>query len=178
VKEIGESASRSLLIIYRVLLVMVIIIALSLLAGTIFTIAARPDKALSPNAENQQLNNQALSLQEINRNTFDTAEVITDRIFSGIGRLRFYTAPPEPATVILSIAFPYNPEDKAFSEELASRIRDFRRITEEYFASLTVDELRLREESLIKSDLLGRYNAVLRLGHITALLFDDFMILQ
>jgi flagellar basal body-associated protein FliL len=80
--------------------------------------------------------------------------------------------------VLVSIAFPYNPEDKAFSGELVSRIGDIRGITADYFASLQENELRSMEEGEIKSELLSRYNAILRLGQIRALLFDDYMIIE
>jgi flagellar basal body-associated protein FliL len=80
--------------------------------------------------------------------------------------------------VIVSIAFPYNPEDRAFSGELVSRIGDIRKITADYFASLGENELRALREEEIKSELLGRYNALLRLGRITSLFFDDYMIIE
>ncbi|MDR1128818.1 MAG: flagellar basal body protein FliL, partial [Treponema sp.] len=99
-------------------------------------------------------------------------------IFTGIGRIRASTGAPEPATVILSIAFPYPSQDRAFSEELAARIGDFRSGAIAYFASLSTEELRQKDEAAIKTELLGRFNDLLRLGRITALYFSDYLIIE
>jgi flagellar basal body-associated protein FliL len=80
--------------------------------------------------------------------------------------------------VVLTAVFPYHPGDRPFSEELVSRIREFRNITSGYFAALPVEELRRRGESAVKEELLSRYNAVLRLGKIEVLYFNDFMIIE
>jgi flagellar basal body-associated protein FliL len=97
--------------------------------------------------------------------------------FAGIGRIRATTPAPQPAAVVVSITFPYNPKDRAFSEELASRIGDFRRIALEYLGSLPVEELQSLDEKEIKAEILRRYNALLRLGRIEILYFTDFMII-
>jgi flagellar basal body-associated protein FliL len=78
--------------------------------------------------------------------------------------------------VIFSITFPYDPEDRVFAEELASRIRDFRQAALEYFGSFPAEELRSLDEDEIKTELLRRYNALLRLGRIEVLYISDFMI--
>ena len=106
------------------------------------------------------------------------AETGEDRIFTGIGRIRSVTAGPQPATVILSPVFPYSPGDRPFSEELAARLGEFRRITADYFTSYTAGELRDRDEETLKEELRSRYNAVLRLGRIESLYFDDYMIIE
>jgi flagellar basal body-associated protein FliL len=107
-------------------------------------------------------------------------------IFTGIGRLRLSTADESganltealPVTVVISVTFPYKPDDRAFSEELAARIRDFRTLTESYFLSIKSEELKNMNEEQIKADLLERYNSVLRLGKIDTLYFGDFMLLD
>jgi flagellar basal body-associated protein FliL len=96
--------------------------------------------------------------------------------FTGIGRLRLSTAEPQSAMVIVTITFPYSPEDRAFSEELAVRVRNFRTITEDYFQSTHAKDLRNRSEAQVKADLLERFNRQLRLGKIQTLYFNDFMI--
>jgi flagellar basal body-associated protein FliL len=80
------------------------------------------------------------------------------------------------STLILSIAFPYPPRDQAFSEELASRITDFRAIAGDYFSSLSAESLAGLNEETAKAELLRRYNGVLRLGKIETLYFNDFLI--
>jgi flagellar basal body-associated protein FliL len=105
-------------------------------------------------------------------------EDYTGGVFTGIGRIRAVTADPLAATVILSVTFPYPPEDRAFSEELAAKIGQFRGITAEYFASFSAGELRGKEEETVKEELRQRYNSILRLGSITRLYFNDYMIIE
>jgi len=97
--------------------------------------------------------------------------------FTGIGRIRASTADPQPGMVILFVSFIYYPEDKAFSEELALRVRDFREIITDYIGSLSIAELHGQDEEALKAELLRRFNAVLRLGQIETLFFSDFMII-
>jgi flagellar basal body-associated protein FliL len=168
---------QGLLIIYRILIMVAVLAALSLLGGTIFILVTRGINPVD-RASNQALSPLSVSSHEKKENIHKITQNRIEKIFVGIGRLRLFTAPPQPAMVILSMAFPYNPEDKAFSEELALRIKDFRMITSDYFASFSEDQLRLREESVIKADLLSRFNAILRLGEITTLFFNDYIIME
>ena len=96
--------------------------------------------------------------------------------FTGIGRLRVSTADPQPGMVILFVTFLYHPDDKAFSEELALRVRDFREIISGYIGSFSAAELQNQGEESVKAEMLRRFNAILRLGRIEALYFSDFMI--
>jgi flagellar basal body-associated protein FliL len=170
--------SPFLLVMYRVLIGVTLLLGLSLLGGTVYALILRnlsaepAGKGLSPNQTRKQAND-ALSPQK----TLPT-EFIEGQTFTGIGQLRVTTTPPQPVTVIFSITFPYFPEDKAFSEELASKAMDFRHIAGEYFSSLSAEELRVLDEGDIKAELLRRYNTILRLGHIELLYFNDFMIID
>ena len=99
-------------------------------------------------------------------------------VFTGIGRLRIPAAGQPPATVVLSISFPYSAADRLFAEELASRIGEFRSIATEYFSSLPVERITGMDEEAAKTDILRRYNALLRLGRIETLYFSDLMIIE
>lgn len=169
-KRIEERPSRFLLVLYRILVVVMLVLLLLILGGSLYALVFRPSAGLgsakSPASPAAPAPDAAPS---------PGAE---SRIFTGLGRLRTSTAGPGSGTVILSVTFPYYPGDRPFSEELASRVRQLREITTDYFASLSPDELRLRDEARIKSDLLGRYNAILRLGQIEVLYFNDYMILE
>jgi len=96
--------------------------------------------------------------------------------FTGIGQLRVTTADPQPGMVILFVLFTYYPDDKAFSEELALRVRDFRDIITSYISSFSVIDLQKLGEESIKNELLHRFNVILRLGQIETLLFSEYMI--
>ncbi|MDR0452135.1 MAG: flagellar basal body protein FliL [Treponema sp.] len=150
-------------LISRILAVIAIALALILAGGTIYALAFR-GKGVGPGTAAPAGDAPAPSE--------------SDGMFTGIGRIRASTGSPEPATVILSIAFPYPPGDRAFSEELAACVGDFRSGAADYFASLSTEELRQKDEAAVKEELLGRFNDLLRLGQITALYFSDYLILE
>ena len=152
--KIRPRASSVLNIIYRVLLGVFLCLAVFFLAGTIYSFLSRNEGAV-PSVFS------------------DTAD---PRIFTGIGRLRLEAN--DEATVIISITFPYIPEDLAFSEELATRVNDFRTIAREYFSAYSAEELRLMNEEIIKNEMLNRFNSVLRLGKIEILYFNDFLVIE
>jgi flagellar basal body-associated protein FliL len=101
-----------------------------------------------------------------------------EAVFTNIGRIRVNAGEAEALMVILSISFPYFPQDKPFSEELASRVGELRSLSADYIASLSEEELRFRDEAEIKRELLRRYNRILRLGRIETLYFNDFMVMD
>jgi len=150
--------------VYRVLLFFLALLALVLIAGTIY----------GSFLHGGSKTNTGTTVSQGERDGQDGQA----QSFAGIGRLRISTAGPRPGTVILFVTFPYYPTDKAFSEELALRVRDFRAIITKYIGSFSPSELQKKSEESIKADLLGRFNAVLRLGKIGALFFSDFMILE
>jgi len=98
------------------------------------------------------------------------------QIFAGIGRLRIPTADPQPGMVVIFVSFPHNPQDRAFSEELALRVGDLREIIRNYIGSFSAAELQRQDEEAIRTELLRRFNAILRLGRIETLFFTDFMV--
>jgi flagellar basal body-associated protein FliL len=100
-----------------------------------------------------------------------------EQLFTGIGRIRV-SAGGGSATIIVNITFPYSPDDKPFSEELAARVGDFRTIATDYLASFSARELGSLDEAILKEELLSRYNNILRLGRIRTLYFNDFLYLE
>jgi flagellar basal body-associated protein FliL len=159
----GGNKKRSLSrIVFNVLLALFFILALIFLAGTVYGLLLRRNSspAKIPAGENASPGNSG------------------ENIFTGIGRIRTFSAGEDPLTIVFSITFPYDPEDLAFSEELASRARDFRQIAGDYFGSFSPEEIKNRNEEAVKRELLNRYNAILRLGTIKNLFFKDFMIIE
>ncbi|MDR2480727.1 MAG: hypothetical protein LBD07_00335 [Spirochaetaceae bacterium] len=110
----------------------------------------------------------------------ETEAASSIKTFNGIGRLRvpLKTDSGAESTLIISPVFLYNSADRALTEELAARLRDFRKITQDYLASIPANDPQLSDDDLLKEILLERYNAVLRLGHIESLYFTDFMIIN
>ncbi|MDR3276759.1 MAG: flagellar basal body protein FliL [Treponema sp.] len=147
-------------LVYPILLSVLAALALVIAGGTVYALVFRGPAVNSP------------------PETFPAA-VSTGtgaRTFASLGQIRTLTQ--DASTVILSIAFPYDAGDRAFTEELSARIEDFRALSVEYFAACSVAGLGPGSEGTIKQELLERFNAVLRLGQIEALYFSDYMIIE
>jgi flagellar basal body-associated protein FliL len=153
------------IVLYRCLALIAILLALLIVAVTVYTVISRnlaQGKPMYTIPEKETLPPPLPSVE--------------DNIFSGIGRVRISTG--DNQTVIVSIAFPYDRKDIPFAEELVSRITNFRSIAFSFFRSFTSEELRDKGEEAVKAELLHRYNDVLKLGKIPVLYFNDFMIFE
>jgi hypothetical protein len=172
------------LVLYRALLVLVLALGFFILGGTLYAVFRGPGGA-------------GVSTGDRAGPEPETGEAV----FTDVGRLRIPLAPlgnggpAEPleagdfgaagqfpadgrAALIISIAFPYSPQDRAFTEELATKLGDFRRIAGEYFSSRSAEELRAMDEEEMKAGLLDAYNSILRLGKIEALYFSDLLVFE
>ena len=159
-KLFGDRRLRILSFVYRSLMVCLIVLGLIISGGTIYGVFFKTIP--SDHKPNKQIDTSQGSRQ--------------GQTFTGIGQIRVSTADPQPGMVILFVSFVYYPEDKAFSEELVLRIRDFRDIILNYIGSFSAAELQKQGEENIKTELLRRFNAILRLGKIETLYFSDFMV--
>jgi flagellar basal body-associated protein FliL len=151
---------------YRVLRGIAAALALVLLAGTLYALVFRPGGTVPPPRTGET---GAAS---------PGGPLSENGVFTGIGRIRASTAGPEPATVILSVTFPFRPDDKPFAEELASQISNFRNTAHEYFLSFSAEELREKDEDAIKAEILHRYNLLLRLGRIETIYFNEYLVIE
>ena len=150
---------RISLFVYRSLIICLILLGLVIVGGTIYGVFF---------LDNPRGNE---------RPNVSQTSVSQDHIFSGIGRIRVPTADSQPGVVIIFVSFIFDPDDRAFSEELVFKVRDFRDIIIDYFGSFSIAELHIQDEESIKTELLRKFNAILRLGRIETLFFSDFMIL-
>ncbi|MDR1898547.1 MAG: flagellar basal body protein FliL [Treponema sp.] len=167
-----EERDGALLLSYHIILVLTLALAFLLIAGTIFALLrGRAEKPLFTVGSRGDAADTGGGGADAGGSSYRAMEV-----FTGIGRLRIPVA--GPATVILSIAFPYPPEDRAFTEELASRVADFRRAAFDYFGSLDGRELERIDEEAAKAAILRDCNAMLRLGKIETLYFYDLMMIE
>ena len=151
--------------IYRILIIFLVLLGLVFIVGTIYGVFFLPNPPGLVQAEGLPNNTQ----NNVQNN-------LLGQTFTGIGLLRVTTVDPEPGIVVLFVLFTYFPEDKAFSEELALRVKDFREIIVSYIGSFSLIDLQNQGEEIIKTELLHRFNAILRLGQIETLYFSDFMI--
>lgn len=154
---------------FRALVLLAAALTVLLIAGTIYGLASSSDTG------------PLLTLGKSGRTaprarTYAGASSDGIKVFSGIGRLRIPLS--NSSTLILSIAFPYQSNDLAFTEELAAKIGEFRSIASGYFSSLPPKELLNMDENAAKTEILRLYNASLRLGRIEALYFSDLIVLD
>ncbi len=154
----GDRRSRILLFVYWGLIVFLLFLGFCLIGGTIYGVFFHKNP---PNKV------QSVAFQKAGEG----------QTFTGIGTLRVSTTDTQPGMVIIFVSFIYYPDDVAFSEELALRIKDFRQIIIDYFSPFSISELRELDEDNIKIELLLRFNSILRLGQIETLFFGDFMII-
>jgi flagellar basal body-associated protein FliL len=112
------------------------------------------------------------------KNSVRTEPVKTDetKVYSGLERLRIPLS--NSSILILSVSFPYPAKDTTFTEELATKIGDFKSITTEYFSSLPIEGADQIDEEIAKQEILKRFNANLRLGRIDALYFNDMTVIE
>jgi flagellar basal body-associated protein FliL len=154
---------------YRVVVALILVLAVVLITGSLYAAFRSPDSGplfrLGGSDGGEKGREEAVPVREPN-------------VFSGIGRLRIPLAGETSATIIIAISFPYPADDRAFTEELASRIGDFRSIATEYFAVLSPEKAAALNEEAAKADILKRYNALLRLGKIETLYFGDLMVVD
>jgi len=153
-----DRRSRILLFVYWGLIGFLMLLGLILIGGTIYGVffhKTHPNKL------------QSAAFQKAGEG----------QTFTGIGTIRVSTTDAQPGIVIIFVSFIYYPDDGAFSEELALRVKDFRQIIINYFSSFSVSGLRELNEDDIKSELLLRFNSILRLGQIETLYFGDFIII-
>jgi flagellar basal body-associated protein FliL len=166
--------------VYRVLIALIVLLALVIAAGTIYALVFRGADAAPlfrvSDATSAEEVSGTISPQPPPTQTFNLPA--RENIFTGIGRLRAVSADKPAVTIVVSIAFPYTPEDRAFNEELNAKVPEFRNTALEYFSTHRAVELRNTSEENIKAELLRRYNSLLRLGSISVLYFNDFMFID
>ena len=102
-----------------------------------------------------------------------------DGYFTGIGRLRITLAGKGNAPMlVVTPVLPYDAADKSFKAELAANTEQLRRIITDYFSGLEYGEGALADEAELKRNIMEEINKTLRLGKITALYFEEFVLLE
>jgi len=160
VKSTEKRPLQILLIIYRSLIIFLLLLGVVLILGTIYASLLRKN----PSGSLRTSTSQKVAAE--------------GQTFTGLGPVRVSTADPQPGMAILVVSFMFYPTDRAFSEELTLRVKDLRQIIREYLGSFSVSELRTLSEDILKTELLNRFNNILRLGQIENLYFSEFMVVE
>jgi len=154
-KRIEVRRQQTAVIVYRVLVIIALVLVLILVIGTIYGLVKR-----------NKTNSRVPPAHEAG------AE---ESIFSSLGTMRIPTAGSDPETVVINIAFPYDKNDRPFSEELASRVSAFKKTASDYIGSFTAEEIAALDTNTVNRELLKRFNSTLRLGQIRELYILEFM---
>ena len=170
--------SGKLLIAYRILVALIIALAVILITGSLYALFRSPNSGPLFRIGAKSGANGGGKQDGRGSDTGAVSPVVFPNVFSGVGRLRIPLAGEPAAALVLSISFPYSADDRPFAEELASRIGDFRSVAAEYFTALPREKAVDLDEEAAKAGILGRYNAMLRLGKIETLYFGDLLIVE
>jgi len=98
--------------------------------------------------------------------------------FADFGQLRPVTADDPPVTVIIRPILAYPVDDLPFREELVSKTATARQLMTNWFAERSVDELDRLGDDAVKKALLTELNDLYTMGHVSALYFEDFVIIR
>ena len=177
-----EKNSGKLYTIYRILLFILMALIVLIVGVGIFSIMRGQDSKpiFKIGNDKPQSTNQGKNQSPAQIYSGDINSGIN--VFNGMGRLRIPIAAGKsaasPATLILSIAFPYQADDLPFTEELASKINNFKSICHDYFSSLSSAAFVNFDEDKHKKELLKKFNSILRLGKIETLYFNDLLLVE
>jgi flagellar basal body-associated protein FliL len=159
--EAGAEGRRPLAL--GILAVTAIFLVLVLVVGSVYGLAAGTRaKKLAREADRAQV----------------AAELARGASFTGIGTLRAKSADPKPAVVVATIAFPYDSNDKAFSEELARKAPVLKAAAQSVISSKKADDLAPAFEGSLKAALRDAFNKRLSLGKVGEVWLSDFAVIR
>jgi flagellar basal body-associated protein FliL len=155
--------------IHSILIFIALTIFIIIAGTTIFVFAARPSNIGS------NLRHADPSAEKLikGKTYYDQTSV-----YSQLGRLRAATADDPSVSVIVTPYFPYPSNDDEFYEELSLKNRKIKLLIIEYFSEHSAEQLKKDGELKIKNDLLTLINEELVIGDISALFFEEFIILD
>jgi flagellar basal body-associated protein FliL len=174
-KRILKQASKGLVILYRAALVLLLALALLIIGGSFYAMFRPPESGPLFRFGGTGAARKGGNTPRESGSAPYGSDGEEEAVFSGIGRLRIPLAGEGISLMLISVAFPYPANDRAFIEELASKISNLKTITIEYFSSLPAGAVANMNEESAKAELLKRYNAILRLGKIKVLYFSDLV---
>jgi flagellar basal body-associated protein FliL len=147
----------------RVLALIAGVLALVLVAGTVYGLAAGTrQKKLSREADTAQV----------------AADLAKGASYTGIGTVRAKSADAKAAVVIATIAFPYDSRDRPFAEELSRKAPVLKAIAQSVLSSKKAADLTPAFEGSLKAALRDAFNARLSLGKVTEIWLSDFAVIR
>ena len=141
----------------RVLAVVAALLALVILAGSVFALATGSRaKALA----------RSLQVPAEGSDIFD------------LGQVRTKSADPKPALIAAKISFPYPAAGVAFREEIGRKAASLRAAAVTFLSAKKADELHPAFEGAVKAGLRDSFNALLSLGALDEVWLTDFAVIR
>jgi flagellar basal body-associated protein FliL len=98
--------------------------------------------------------------------------------FDTIGTVRAKSSDSKSAVVVATIAFPYDPADRAFAEELERKAPSLKAAAIACLSRKKAADLAPAYEGAVKAALRDEFNRLLSLGKVGEIWLSDFAVIQ
>jgi len=99
-------------------------------------------------------------------------------VFKDWGKIRTFTRDENPIPVIILPVIEYDRDNQPLHEEFCQKQPAIKKIITEYFTEKTENELKHSGETTVKREIIERINAVLSMGKISSLYFEEYLLLD
>jgi flagellar basal body-associated protein FliL len=145
----------------RILLAVAAVVVLALIAGTAV--------GLATGSRGRKLEREALD---------ELAARSGSASYWSIGLVRAKSADPKAAVVVAGVAFPYDPRDRAFAEELERMAPALKAAAIACLERRKAAELSPAYEGAVKAALRDAFNALLSLGEVDEIWLSEFSVIE
>ena len=99
-------------------------------------------------------------------------------IYSEFKQIRTISSDKEPATIVLNPFLEYDADNIPLREEIVQKKDELKNIITSWFLKRSWYNIETQKESDIKNALLTEINNNLKMGHISAIYFEEFKVLH
>ena len=94
-------------------------------------------------------------------------------IYKKLGKIRSVTKDGIP--LVISVYFPFDKDDTEFYEEISVKNESIKSMISVFFVNYTLDEIKTKGETFVKSELLKKINGKLVLSQIKEIYFEEYV---
>lgn len=94
-------------------------------------------------------------------------------IYKKLGKIRSVTKDGIP--LVISVYFPFDKDDTEFYEEISVKNESIKSMISGFFVNYTLDEIKTKGETFVKSELLKKINGKLVLNQIKEIYFEEYV---
>ena len=94
-------------------------------------------------------------------------------IYKKLGKIRSVTKDGIP--LVISVYFPFDKDDTEFYEEISVKNESIKSMISGFFVNYTLDEIKTKGETFVKSELLKKINGKLVLSQIKEIYFEEYV---